>query len=614
MSVDVLAIVSHPDDAELCCSGLLLRQVDAGRSVGIIDLTRGEAGTRGTPETRAREAAAAGAMLGVSVRENLGLPDARIEVTPEAKRLVIEAIRRHRPKMVLTNWYQDLHPDHAATGQIVRAVRYLTPMPNYPADGEPHRVSVFAHFGQHTPFEPSFIVDVTDVWERKLEVIRCFASQLHDADVEEVGPGTRIGRPDFLLQFEGRHRHWGSRIGVPLGEPYWVEGPLPVNDLGGLEIDRMRIGITCYPTVGGSGAVATELGMALGRRGHEVHFICYAPPFRLDRCSANVHYHEVEVSSYPLFRYPPYDLALTSKMMEVNCERKLDVLHVHYAIPHSISAVLARQMMPECPAKVVTTLHGTDITIVGREKAYLGVTRFGLQQSDAVTAVSAFLRDETERVIAADTPIHVTPNFVDVEEFAPRRDDVVRRTLSPRPESKVLMHVSNFRPVKRVRDVVHVFAAVRREIDARLVLVGDGPDQPDALALAEDLGVREDVVPLGGDQDIASLLAAGDLFLLPSDGESFGLAALEAQACGVPVVGTLAGGLPEVVENGVTGCLCEVGDREAMAAHALDLLRCDDRHAAFGRAARERVKRLFDAEDVVAQYEAIYREVVGAAS
>ena len=230
MSVDVLAIVSHPDDAELCCSGLLLRQVAAGRSVGIIDLTRGEAGTRGTPETRAKEADAASALIGVSVRENLGLPDAGIEVTPEAKRLVVEAIRRHRPALVLTNWHHDLHPDHAATGQIVRAVRYLTAMPNYAAAGEPHRVAAFAHFMLHTPFDPSFVVDVTEVWERKVEVIRCFASQLHDPGIEEAGPGTKIGRPDFLLQFEGRHRYWGSRIGVPLGEPYWVEGPLPVSD------------------------------------------------------------------------------------------------------------------------------------------------------------------------------------------------------------------------------------------------------------------------------------------------------------------------------------------------------------------------------------------------
>ena len=373
----------------------------------------------------------------------------------------------------------------------------------------------------------------------------------------------------------------------------------------------MKIGITCYPTYGGSGAVATELGMALGRRGHDVHFICYAPPFRLDRCTANVHYHEVEVSSYPLFRYPPYDLALTSKMLEVMCAHRLDVLHVHYAIPHAISAVLARQMMPDCPIRVVTTLHGTDITIVGREAAYLRVTRFGLQQSDAVTAVSSFLAEETDRVIGADTPIRVIPNFVDPEKFAPRTNDEVRRTLAPRAATKVLTHVSNFRPVKRVRDVVHVFAAVRREMDARLVLVGDGPDQPAALDLAADLGVGGDVVAFGRSENVAELLAASDLFLLPSAGESFGLAALEAQACGVPVIGTLEGGLPEVIENGVTGCLCDVGDREAMSAHAIDLLRCDERRARFGRAARERAQRLFAADDVVGRYEALYAEVVG---
>ncbi len=230
MSIDVLAIVAHPDDAELCCSGLLLKQKALGRTIGIVDLTRGEMGTRGTPEIRASEAAAASAVMSIDTRENLGLPDGRLAVNEESRRLVIESIRRHRPTVVLTNYHDDLHPDHAAAGRLVRDVRYLTPMRNYPAGGEPHRVSVFAHVQQHTAFVPSFIVDISDVWERKVEAIQCFASQLHDPGIPELGPGTKIGRPDFLEMFEGRHRYWGSQIGVAHGEAYWVEGPLPVAD------------------------------------------------------------------------------------------------------------------------------------------------------------------------------------------------------------------------------------------------------------------------------------------------------------------------------------------------------------------------------------------------
>jgi N-acetyl-alpha-D-glucosaminyl L-malate synthase BshA len=371
----------------------------------------------------------------------------------------------------------------------------------------------------------------------------------------------------------------------------------------------MKLGITCYPTFGGSGVVATELGLALAERGHEVHFICYAPPFRLERGRENVHYHEVEVSTYPLFRYPPYSLALASKMMEVLREHRLDVLHVHYAIPHAISAYLARQIASDRPVATVTTLHGTDITIVGSERAYIDVTRFALEQSDAVTAVSEFLRDETRRVFGACCEeARVIPNFIDPEAFRPGTNGPLRREIAPDGQ-RVITHISNLRPVKRVRDIVGAFAILRKDVPARLVLVGDGPDLPGALDLAADLGVREDVVPLGRRDDVAELLSASDLYFLPTDYESFGLSALEALACGVPVIGAARGGLPEVVDHAVTGYLCEVGDRECMAAHAVKLLTNDEMRAAFGREGRRRAIERYSAAAIVSRYEALYHEL-----
>jgi N-acetyl-alpha-D-glucosaminyl L-malate synthase BshA len=296
-------------------------------------------------------------------------------------------------------------------------------------------------------------------------------------------------------------------------------------------------------------------------------------------------------------------------MMKVMRERRLDVLHVHYAIPHAISAFLARLMSPETPSAIVTTLHGTDITIVGSERSYVEVTRFGLAQSDAVTAVSRFLGDETQRVFGACCDgIRIIPNFVDPEVFRPRRDPELRRTLAP-DGHRILMHMSNHRPVKRVRDVVHVFGIVRREIPARLVLVGDGPDLPGALDLATELGVREDVVALGRRGDASALLAASDLYFLPSDAESFGLSALEAQACEVPVIGAARGGLPEVVDHGATGFLCEVGDRECMAAHAGRLLRNEELRREFGREGRRRAIERYATDRIVSRYEALYEEL-----
>ena len=370
----------------------------------------------------------------------------------------------------------------------------------------------------------------------------------------------------------------------------------------------MRIGIACWPTFGGSGAVATELGLALADRGHEVHFMTYAPPVRLDTLRRDVQFHPVSVSAYPLFRYPPYDLALASKMAEVAEESALDLFHVHYAIPHAMAAITAREMLGGKGPRIVATLHGTDITVVGTDPAYRRTTRFALDRCDAVTAVSQWLVDETVRVFRPSRPVARVPNFVDLERFRPGCGDAVHGRLAAAGEA-VLIHVSNFRPVKRVVDAVRVFARVARERPARLVLVGDGPDRPAAEEEAARLGVEERVTFVGERLEIEGLLAAADLFLLPSESESFGLAALEAMACAVPVVATRTGGIPEVVEHGVSGHLSEVGDVEDMARFCADLLADGGRHRAFRAAARSRAER-YGRDEVVGRYEELYRGVL----
>ncbi len=372
----------------------------------------------------------------------------------------------------------------------------------------------------------------------------------------------------------------------------------------------MKIGIVCYPTFGGSGAIATELGQALARRDHEVHVISYAPPFRLREFRLNLHYHAVEVSSYPLFRYPPYDLALASKIMQVVAETGLDLVHAHYAIPHAISAYLARQMLPpDRRIRVVTTLHGTDITLVGAEKSYSDITRFGIEQSDAVTAVSRWLREETQRIFSPTREIRVIPNFVDVERFTPGVDPAYRARFAE-PGERLLVHASNFRPVKRVADVVRCFALVRERLPARLVLVGDGPELPRAAELAAELGVRKDVIFAGQQEAIEDLLRCADAFLLPSEFESFGLAALEAMASGTPVVGTDQGGLRELVRDGRDGRLCGVGDVRAMANFLVRLLSDPVAHRAFREAARRTASKCYSESEIVSEYENLYREVL----
>lgn len=373
----------------------------------------------------------------------------------------------------------------------------------------------------------------------------------------------------------------------------------------------MKIGITCYPTYGGSGALATELGLDLARRGHEVHFITYAMPFRLREYVERVYFHEVDTVTgrYPLFDHYPYTLALASKQYEVAQREGLDLLHVHYAIPHATTAWLAKEMMRQSRnLPIITTLHGTDITLVGQESSFHPITRFSIERSDRVTAVSEFLRNETVRTFACrPESIAVIPNFVNLEEYHPDQA-VCRDGLAP-SGGKVITHASNFREVKRVRDVVRVFARIRRAMPATLVMIGDGPDRDDAEREARDLGVEHEVRFLGRLGNVVNLLQASDLFLLPSQSESFGLAALEAMACGVPVVGSRAGGLPEVIEDGRSGLLEPPGSVEAMGRRAVELLRDPAAHGAMRAAARARASQ-FSADLVVPRYEALYAEAV----
>ncbi len=373
----------------------------------------------------------------------------------------------------------------------------------------------------------------------------------------------------------------------------------------------MKIGIACHPTYGGSGAVATELGLELAGRGHEIHFISYAQPFRLAGFQERVYFHEVEMDQYPLFEHPPYSLALAVSIHQVAREYDLDLVHVHYAIPHAASAWIAREMHqgPDAP-KIVTTLHGTDITLVGQHPSFHSITRFSILKSDGITAVSSFLREETERNFDVDARrIRVIPNFINTENYKRDRKPCHRGTLAPDGE-KILMHVSNFRRVKRVEHVVGIFARVREKIPSRLIMVGDGPDRPRAQRVAQKLGVADGVSFLGKHTSVDELLACADLFLLPSESESFGLAALEAMACGTPVVASAVGGVPEVVEDGVSGFLFPNGDVPAMAEGAVRLLSSESLWEEMSAAGRGIAVDRFSAERVVPVYESYYREVL----
>ena len=371
----------------------------------------------------------------------------------------------------------------------------------------------------------------------------------------------------------------------------------------------MRIGITCYPTYGGSGVVATELGVELAARGHDIHFISYAVPVRITAPSERIHFHEVEMLDYPLFNHPPYTLALASQMANVAVNESLDLLHVHYAIPHSVSAYLARAMVHPHHLPFVTTLHGTDITLVGVDRSYLPITRFSIEQSDGVTAISQYLRTVTQREFDVQRPVEVIPNFVNCNVFQPGADPARRQEFAPQGEP-ILVHLSNFRPVKRIPDVIDIFAAVRAEVPAKLLLIGDGPERAIAEWLVREKGLTRDVHFLGKQNQVQELLNCADVLVLPSEIESFGLAALEGMACGVPAVCSAVGGLPEVIRDGVEGFLVPGHDVKTMAARALEIVTDPARRERMGKAARERASTTFCSQKIIPLYEDLYRRVL----
>jgi N-acetyl-alpha-D-glucosaminyl L-malate synthase BshA len=376
-------------------------------------------------------------------------------------------------------------------------------------------------------------------------------------------------------------------------------------------IYQMNIGIVCYPTFGGSGVLATELGKALADKGHNIHFITYQQPVRLTGFSANIFYHEVRVPTYPLFDYPPYETALASTMVDVIRNNNLDLLHVHYAIPHAAAAYMAKKILQEegKDIPVITTLHGTDITLVGRDKTYAPVVAFSINQSDAITAVSDNLRKETFDTFHIEKEIQVIHNFVDVDRFSKKPIDAFRKVIAPQGE-RIILHASNFRKIKRVQDVIHIFHSINKQKPSKLLLVGDGPERPMAEELVRDLKICDEVRFVGKQQDMEEIFAVADLFLLPSEYESFGLAGLEAMAAGAPVVSSNAGGLPEIILQGICGYMANVGDIDMMSKYALDILKDDDRLLKFKEAARLQASK-FDIHNIIPEYEALYKQVAG---
>jgi N-acetyl-alpha-D-glucosaminyl L-malate synthase BshA len=371
----------------------------------------------------------------------------------------------------------------------------------------------------------------------------------------------------------------------------------------------MKIGITCYPTYGGSGVIATELGKALATRGHQIHFISYAMPMRLNGFVNNIFYHEVEMSSYPLFEFPLYTPALASKMVEVAKFEKLDLIHAHYAIPHATSAYLAKQVLNDEKLRIITTLHGTDITLVGLEPSFLPVMKFSIERSDGVTAVSRFLKEKTMTNYNIKKEIEVIPNFVDTNLFKRINDPAIKKSIAPNGE-RILIHTSNFRAVKRVTDVIKIFHAVVKKIPSKLILVGDGPERSNCEYLCRELHLNDHVKFLGKQAELVELLSAADVFLIPSQSESFGLSALEAMACEVPVISSSVGGLPELVVHGETGYIAEIGDIERMAKYAIELLSNDTRWEMFAKAGRKRAIENFDIDKIVNLYERHYERIL----
>ncbi|MBW2937883.1 N-acetyl-alpha-D-glucosaminyl L-malate synthase BshA [Aureisphaera sp. CAU 1614] len=376
----------------------------------------------------------------------------------------------------------------------------------------------------------------------------------------------------------------------------------------------MKIGMVCYPTFGGSGVVATELGIALADKGYEVHFITYKQPVKLELLSHHIHFHEVVVPQYPLFQYQPYELALSSKLVNVVREHKLDLLHVHYAIPHAYAGYMAKKMLEEVGIKIpmVTTLHGTDITLVGNHPFYKPAVTFSINKSDAVTSVSESLKNDTLRLFDVQREIDVVPNFIDLEKHTNTFTDCQRGMMAQENE-RIITHVSNLRPVKRIMDVIAVFYKIQQSIPSKLIMVGEGPEKEGAEALCHKLGIADKVLFLGNSDEVNKILCFTDLFLLPSEKESFGLSALEAMASGVPVVSTNTGGLPEVNEHGISGYLNEIGDVEGMAAHALAILKDEDTLKQFKKRAKESATK-FQTDNIVPLYEAVYEKALSVAS
>ncbi|QIZ09702.1 N-acetyl-alpha-D-glucosaminyl L-malate synthase BshA [Priestia megaterium] len=368
---------------------------------------------------------------------------------------------------------------------------------------------------------------------------------------------------------------------------------------------KLKIGITCYPTVGGSGVVATELGKMLAEKGHEIHFISSSIPFRLNKMYHNIYYHQVEVNQYSVFQYPPYDIALASKMAEVANREKLDLLHVHYAIPHAVCAILAKQMSHR-DIKIVTTLHGTDITVLGYDPSLTDAIKFGIEKSDVVTAVSKALVDQTYELINPDKQIETVYNFIDDRIYKKSDASALKSEFEIKEDEKVIIHVSNFRPVKRVQDVVKSFAKIASVMPAKLLLVGDGPEMTIICKLVREFGLEDQVIFLGKQESLEELYSISDLMLLLSEKESFGLVALEAMACGVPCVGTNVGGVPEVINHGMNGFICEVGDIDDISNKSIAILVDQDLHQQFSKQSVETAKTKFKADQIVEQYEQIY--------
>jgi L-malate glycosyltransferase len=368
---------------------------------------------------------------------------------------------------------------------------------------------------------------------------------------------------------------------------------------------KLKIGITCYPTVGGSGVVATELGKMLAEKGHEIHFISSSIPFRLNKMYHNIYYHQVEVNQYSVFQYPPYDIALASKMAEVANREKLDLLHVHYAIPHAVCAILAKQMSHR-DIKIVTTLHGTDITVLGYDPSLTDAIKFGIEKSDVVTAVSKALVDQTYELINPDKQIETVYNFIDDRIYKKSDARALKSEFEIKEDEKVIIHVSNFRPVKRVQDVVKSFAKIASVMPAKLLLVGDGPEMTIICKLVREFGLEDQVIFLGKQESLEELYSISDLMLLLSEKESFGLVALEAMACGVPCVGTNVGGVPEVINHGMNGFICEVGDIDDISNKSIAILVNQDLHQQFSKQSVETAKTKFKADQIVEQYEQIY--------